>query len=125
NFHDWIFDKQNEITVDNVKSKTIEWANSNNLDTLQLGQCIDTKATENEVNQNIAEGRALGVNSTPTLFLNGRKLSGAQEWPGLKRLIDMELEYQKTAKNAGEDCGCDLSLPTLPVAPASTQAPLN
>ncbi len=124
-FHDWIFDKQQEITVENVKTRTMEWASSQDLDTLQLGQCIDTRATEAEVNQNIAEGRALGVNSTPTLFLNGRKLTGKQEWPNLKRLIDLELEYQKTAKNAGEDCGCDLALPNaIAAAPAST-APIN
>jgi hypothetical protein len=26
-------------------------------------------------------------------------------------IIDQEIEYQKTAKNAGEDCGCELKLP--------------
>lgn len=124
-FHDWIFDKQQEITVENVKTRTMEWASSQDLDTLQLGQCIDTRATEAEVNQNIAEGRSLGVNSTPTLFLNGRKLTGKQEWANLKRLIDLELEYQKTAKNAGEDCGCDLSLPNAIAAAPASSVPIN
>jgi hypothetical protein len=38
-------------------------------------------------------------------------------------VIDMETEYQKTAKNAGDDCGCEqkLDVPglqvTKPVAP--------
>lgn len=113
-YHDWIFDKQSEITVENVKAKVMEWAGTKGLDSLQLSQCIDTKATEAEVNQNIAEGKSLGVSSTPTLFLNGRRLTGKMEWADLKRLINLELEYQKTAKNAGEDCGCDLSLPAAP-----------
>jgi hypothetical protein len=29
----------------------------------------------------------------------------------LRQVIDYEIEYQKTAKNAGEDCGCELKLP--------------
>ena len=33
-------------------------------------------------------------------------------YPGSElRVIDFEIEYQKTAKNAGEDCGCNVSLP--------------
>lgn len=113
-YHDWIFDKQAEITPENLKSKIVEWGGTKQLDTLQLGQCMDTKATESEVNQNIAEGRDLGVSSTPTLFLNGRRLTGKMEFADLKRLVDFELQYQKTAKNAGEDCGCDVSLPPTP-----------
>jgi len=27
-------------------------------------------------------------------------------------VIDYEIEYQKTAKNAGEDCGCEVKLST-------------
>ena len=33
------------------------------------------------------------------------------EWPGLKSIIDTEIEYQKVAKNAGDDCGCEVALP--------------
>jgi hypothetical protein len=28
----------------------------------------------------------------------------------LKSIIDYEIEYQKTAKDAGDDCGCELKL---------------
>ena len=56
------------------------------------------------------EGRALGVDQTPTLFVNGRRIPGQVDWNQLKNIIDYEIEYQKTAKNAGEDCGCDLKL---------------
>ena len=55
----------------------------------------------------------MAVTSTPTIFVNGRKLAGNVSWPQLKQIIDYEIEYQKTAKNAGEDCGCDISLPSL------------
>ena len=65
------------------------------------------------MNRTIAEAKALNVVSTPTLFVNGRRLVGRLDWPTLRSVIDYEIEYQKTAKNAGEDCGCDLKL-TLP-----------
>ncbi|MGH9662056.1 MAG: thioredoxin domain-containing protein, partial [Bryobacteraceae bacterium] len=109
-YHDWIFDKQAEITAENLKPKILEFAQGKEIDTLQLGRCMDTKATESEVEKSIAESRALRVMATPTLFVNGRRVPN-QGWPELKQVIDFEIEYQKTAKNAGEDCGCETKLP--------------
>jgi protein-disulfide isomerase len=114
-YHDWIFEHQGEITPENLKTKVLEWAERKGLDGLQLTRCLDTRATEADVNKSMAEGRALQLNSTPTLFINGRRMVGQIQWPQLKQVIDTEIEYQKTAKNAGEDCGCDLKLP-IPTA---------
>ncbi len=52
------------------------------------------------------------------MFINGRRISQTIEWPNLKTIIDAEIEYQKTAKNAGDDCGCELKL-DLPGMPQS------
>ena len=54
---------------------------------------VETKATEPEVNRSIAEGQALGLRGTPTLFINGRKIGGLQ-WPDLELVINNELQYQ-------------------------------
>ena len=51
------------------------------------------------------------MGATPTLFVNGRQLVGRVDWPNLRNIIDYEIEYQKTAHNAGEDCGCEVALP--------------
>jgi protein-disulfide isomerase len=110
-YHDWIFDKQAEITADNLKAKVLEFAKTKALDVDQLSKCIDSRETESEVNQSIQLGQSLAVNQTPTLFINGRRIGGASSWNDLKLVIDYEIEYQKTAKNAGEDCGCDVRLP--------------
>ncbi|MFB3829769.1 MAG: thioredoxin domain-containing protein [Bryobacteraceae bacterium] len=109
-YHDWIYEHQGEITPENLKTKVLEWAKGKEIDALQLGRCIDARATEDEVNRNMAEARELNVNSTPTLFVNGRRLVGRIDWATLRNVIDYEIEYQKTAKNAGEDCGCELKL---------------
>jgi protein-disulfide isomerase len=112
-FHDWVYDHQAEITPGNLKDKVLEFAKGKDIDVLQLGRCLDSKATEAEVNKNIVDGKALNLNSTPTLFVNGRRLVGRVDWPSLRSIIDYEIEYQKTARNAGEDCGCELKLPGL------------
>jgi len=91
-FYDWIYQNQDDITGDNLNSKVLAWAGENSVDTVKLGQCLDTKATEPEVNRSIAEGRELGINGTPTLFINGRKIGGLM-WPDLQLVINKELEF--------------------------------
>lgn len=109
-FHDWIFEHQSEITVDNLKDKVAEFGKTKSLEPIQLAACMETRATEAEVNKSQAEGRALGVNSTPTMFVNGRRLVGNLQWPQLKQIIDHEIEYQK-AHGGGEKC-CEVTLPS-------------
>ena len=126
-YHDWIFQNQEEIDPDNLKQKVLGWAQEEKtIDALQLTSCMDNRATEADVDKDIAEGRALNLDSTPTLFINGRRLASAAEWPTLQAIIDYEIDYQRTAKNAGEDCGCSIKL-DLPGAPqtASPLAPVR
>ena len=111
-YHDWAYEHQAEITKDNFRDKALEFAKGKEIDALQFGRCMDTKATEAEVDKSVAEARELKVMSTPTLFVNGRRLPAQVAWPDLRQIIDQEIEYQKTAKNAGEDCGCEVKLPS-------------
>ncbi|MBI4876924.1 MAG: thioredoxin domain-containing protein [Acidobacteria bacterium] len=111
-YHDWMFDKQAEMTPDNLKAKVLEFAAGKKLDTLELGRCMDSRATETDVSRTSAEARALGVNSLPTVFVNGRRIAAQIAWPNLRQIIDFELEYQKTAKNAGEEACCEVKLPS-------------
>lgn len=115
-YHDWIYEHQSEILADNLKSKVVGWAETKNLDGAKLAQCIDTKATEGEVNREIAEGRTLLINGTPTMFINGRPVTGAVPWQTLEEIIKRELGFQQTAANAGEKC-CEVTIPSL--APAN------
>ncbi len=95
-FHDWIYNVQSEITPENLSEKVLAWAGENGVDGVQLGRCIDEKATVAEVDANIAEGKSLGVDGTPTVVINGRKLpSGTLQWPLLQQLITLELAHQK------------------------------
>jgi protein-disulfide isomerase len=121
-YHDWIFSHQEEISPDNLKSKVLEFASGKGIAADQLASCIDSKATENEVDNTRQMGHSLGVDQTPTLFVNGRRMVGVANFSDLQRVIDYEVEYQKTAKNAGEDCGCEVKLPA-PGANPQNSAP--
>jgi len=92
NFYDWIYENQQEIEPDNLNSKFLAWAGQNGLDAGPLSRCIETQASEPEVDRSLAEGRSLGVRGTPTLFINGRKIGGLA-WPDLELVIRKELEY--------------------------------
>jgi len=110
-FHDWIFAHQEEVKPENLKDKVLEFAKGKELDALQLTRCMDNKETDAEVNKAQALGKSVDVQATPTLFVNGRRMVGRVDWPSLRGVIDYEIEYQKTAHNAGENCGCEVTLP--------------
>jgi protein-disulfide isomerase len=113
-YHDWVYEHQADITADNFKGKLLDFASTKakEIDTMQLNACLDARATEAEVDRSLAEGKELRVGATPTMFINGRRIEGQLPWPNLRDIIDYEIEYQKTAKNAGEDCGCEVKLPS-------------
>jgi protein-disulfide isomerase len=86
-----LFKEQGQITADNLKEKATEIAKNAGLDTGKFEQCFDGKQTADAVKADETEATALGVNSTPTFFVNGRRLSGAQTAESFKQLIDQEL----------------------------------
>jgi protein-disulfide isomerase len=112
-YHDWIFEQQPQITPENLSGKVMEFAQGKEIDGLQLKRCIDTRATEAEVDKSIKEAQSLQVDSTPTLFINGRRISSNLPWAQLKSIIDNEIAYQQTAKNAGDQPCCEVK-PLLP-----------
>jgi protein-disulfide isomerase len=118
-YHDWIYDHQAEILPDNLKTQVMDFAKTQqDIDALQLGHCVDSKATEAEVDASLAEGRALHVDATPTLFVNGRRLVGNYPWQNIEQIINGELDYQKNpqsatkAAKADEKC-CEVKIPSV------------
>ncbi len=90
-FHDWIFEHQGEIQPDNLRAKVVEFGKSHGIDEHALGACLDSHAKASEVDASLKEGKVLGIDQTPTFFLNGRKVPGALPWESLDTLIQMEL----------------------------------
>jgi protein-disulfide isomerase len=94
-FHDWIFEHQGEITSENLKDKVLAFAPSQKLDPTAIGNCLSTHAMAPAVQKTIRAGESLGVQQTPTFFINGRMIGGALPWDSpngsLKDVIQLEL----------------------------------
>ena len=65
------------------------------LDQAKFDQCVDTSKYANAVDTDAAYGEKLGVNSTPSFFINGRPLVGAQPLDQFKAILDEELARKK------------------------------
>ncbi len=116
-YHDYMYEHQKEISAANLDSKVLEFAKQQNLDTLQLSSCVQNGATAKLVEDSQAQGRALGVQQTPTLFLNGRQVAGAVPFEQLDLVIQMELTRKQQAGQSqtakkDEKC-CEVSLPVV------------
>jgi protein-disulfide isomerase len=96
-FYDYIYDKQDLITAANVYDKVLDSAGQANLNQDTFKACLAAPQTTAEVDASIANGNLLEVRSTPTLFVNGRRIVGADPH-GIQQYIDYELAQQKSAK---------------------------
>jgi protein-disulfide isomerase len=95
-YHDWIFEHQNEIKTANVKEKIRQFVEGKGLGAEEVDRVVNANASDAEVQLGIELGRSLGVNQTPTLFINGRRLVGAVDWSEVKATMDHEIEYRKS-----------------------------
>lgn len=58
------------------------------LDVPAFQKCVDTRAGKAAVDAGLVEAMSLGVNGTPTVFVNGFKAGNAYDAAGLLKLID-------------------------------------
>lgn len=94
-YHDKMFieqEKQGQSTVTYGVTELKAWAQQLGLNTAQFNQCLDSKKYADEVEADTAAGSAAGVSGTPSFFVNGQLLVGAQPFSAFKALIDAELQ---------------------------------
>lgn len=85
--HDRLFANQGALQVPAIK----QTAAAIGLSQATFDQCLDSGKYAAAVQADIDQGQKLGVNSTPTLYINGRPLIGAQPFEQFKQVIDEEL----------------------------------
>ena len=88
--HDAIFDNQDLISTENVWDMLMDFAKAAGLNGDAFKACMASPEAEKVVAANHDEGVALGVNSTPTVYINGRPLVGGDA-PTLEQYINFEL----------------------------------
>ena len=82
-----IYDEQRSIETENFREKMSAFAVRAGLDRAEFDACLDSSATAGGVKSDMDEAAALGIHSTPTLFVNGHKVAGAADVESFAALI--------------------------------------
>lgn len=69
----------------------IKWAGELGMKEDQFSQCVNSGKMRTMVEADVAEGQKLGMSGTPTFFVNGEQLSGAQPFERFKEVIDRQI----------------------------------
>jgi protein-disulfide isomerase len=99
--YDLIYDNQEIISAANAWTKMLDYAGQSGLDGDAFKSCMASPEAGEAVNASRANGQKLDVNSTPTVFVNGRRLVGADPHL-LEQYINYELAEQKSGKTASK-----------------------
>ncbi|HZO83156.1 MAG TPA: thioredoxin domain-containing protein [Candidatus Binataceae bacterium] len=97
-FADDIYRDQGEITPQNLREHVTGQVKKLGLDEAALDACIAGDSAEAQVNQDRADGNAIGVNSTPTFLVNGIELVGLPSDKTFASVIDSELKQREAKK---------------------------
>jgi protein-disulfide isomerase len=92
-YHDSLFDRQAPGTGWNFT----QLAKEIGLNQDAFATCLNTGHYREEVAKDLHDGLKLGVTSTPTFFINGRPLVGAQPFAEFQAVIDRLLKQQPSS----------------------------
>lgn len=91
-FAEEVFHHQSRIDYQTLA----EWSSKVGVDRKRYNELVGQEQTARRVIQDVVVARRLGVDSTPTFFVNGRLIPGAQERAFFEQMIDEELAYMKS-----------------------------
>lgn len=91
-FHDYLYTHQGQentgaFSKDNLK----KFAADMGLDTAKFNNCVDSDSFAKDAQTDLSDGQKAGVNGTPTVFVNGVAIVGAQPYSAFKSAIDAAL----------------------------------
>jgi protein-disulfide isomerase len=92
---DAIFENQGGIALATADDKLKELATGVGLDAQKISTCAASPETDARIKKSQALGATLDVNETPTVFINGRRVSGVANIPydNLKQLVQFEIDH--------------------------------
>jgi len=95
--YDLIYDHQDLISAENAWDKMLDYAARSGLNSDTFKSCMSSPQAASEVDASLANGKELDVRSTPTVFVNGRRIIGADAH-AVQQYIDFDLAQLKAAK---------------------------
>ncbi|HKS73014.1 MAG TPA: thioredoxin domain-containing protein [Terriglobales bacterium] len=87
-FVDGVFAAQSDINAGNADDKLKAIADQAGAKGADVAACAAKPETVSRVEQSVKFGKSLEVGATPTMFINGRKISGGVDYETLKKLVD-------------------------------------
>jgi protein-disulfide isomerase len=87
-YHDKLFENQRALD----RASLEKYAQDLGLNVAKFKQALDANKFDAQITADSSEGTRVGANGTPTFFINGRQLVGAQPIDQFKQIIDEELK---------------------------------
>jgi len=111
-FSDALFENQAGLTAATADATLKDAETKAGQDPVKIAACAATPAAKDAINASLALGAKVGVNSTPTIFINGRGLPAVGiPYPMLQKIIEFQAQLD------------GVPLPPAPPAPAPKPAP--
>ena len=95
--HDKLFANNKALKESDLKN----YASELGLDQGKIDAYIESGEPEKMIQADQALARKVGANGTPTFFINGKQLVGAQPFPAFKKVIDEEMATAKALIGKG------------------------
>ena len=86
-YHDYLFENQENLSRELYNQIALEL----NLNLADFNQCLESQDKIEEIGQGLIDGQNLGIDATPTLFINNRAFNYALTYEELKSVIEEEL----------------------------------
>lgn len=90
-FQHLVFQRQQEIETQSARRQLRAIALQSGVAVQVYDQCLQSPETSQRIQARMAAADILGITATPTLFLNGRKITGAISLDSLKVAVEDEL----------------------------------
>jgi protein-disulfide isomerase len=89
-FYDSLYTNQAQLEVADLKQRAVTLR----MNAATFNTCLDSGKHAETIRKDQDEARKAGVSSTPTMFINGRFLSGNQPYTTIRDIIEDELKRQ-------------------------------
>jgi protein-disulfide isomerase len=100
--YDGFYDGQDLVSAANAWDKAVDFAGQAGLDQTAFKSCLGSPEAAAAIEASVANARLLEVTSTPTIFVNGRRVVGADA-ATIERYIQYELAGQKPSAHSAKN----------------------
>jgi len=103
-FHDFIFSEQRNITAETLSLTVSEFvARTPGIRTEDYSKCLSSALPQQRLDRDLANARSLAIQSTPTIFINGRKYAGFVNDAAFALAVDLAASARSSQTATAED----------------------